>query len=278
MNFSEKSLNQKILNYAKSINASDANKVRTTVVLERLVARIQLSEFLSGKLVFCGGFVLYKEGLTDRYTRDVDMISNEANHENVINEIKKAIESDLGDGFWFGDIVVEKIQDDVLYGGVRFKPLYKVGEPFPTKEDEKKLRRVHLDLSFQSLNPLMRVPSELSPVIEQYENISWEIYPVEYIAADKIHAIISRAGLSTRSKDVYDLRHILSECDKGKLRSALSCTFSARGMNIVEPIYKILQNIDNKNLEKNWLKIEFGKERVDFKSYWEAVVNYFQSF
>lgn len=278
MNFSEKSLNQKISNYAKSVNASDVNKIRTTVVLERLVARIQASEFLGGKVVFCGGFVLYKEGVTDRYTRDVDMISNEVDHDKVIKEVIRAIESDFGDGFWFGDTIVEEVQEDVMYGGIRFKPLYKVGEPFPESIEQGRMRRVHLDLSFQSLNSLMESESELSQTIEQYDPISWKIYPIEFIAADKVHAIITRAGLSTRSKDVYDLNFILNQCDKTKLRAAISYTFSAREMEISEPIYKTLSIIDNKNLRKNWGKVEFKAETIDFDTCWRTLISYFERF
>ena len=57
------------------------------MALERLVARLQSSKFLEGKLVFCGGFVLYKEGVTDRYTRDVDMVSPAKNQKEVIDKI-----------------------------------------------------------------------------------------------------------------------------------------------------------------------------------------------
>lgn len=74
MNISEDSLNQKVRSVAKQFDVKDVNKVRATLALERLVARIRNSEFLSEQVIFCGGFVLYKEGLTDRYTKDVDMI------------------------------------------------------------------------------------------------------------------------------------------------------------------------------------------------------------
>ncbi len=278
MNFSEKSLNQKISNYAKSVNAKDTNKIRTTVVLERLVARIQASEFLCEKVVFCGGFVLYKQGITDRYTRDVDMISSEIDHQKVIDEVKKAIEVDFGDGFWFGDTIVEEIQEDFHYGGIRFKPLYKIGNPPPSSSDIKKMRRVHLDLSFQGLSHLTESTSEMSQTIDQYQSISWKIYPIEFIAADKVHAIISRAGLSTRSKDVYDLRYILGECNKDTLRSAISHTFSSRGMEIEEPIYKTLQTIENDGLKRNWNKVEFKEKKIDFDQCWNFLVDYFDQF
>lgn len=278
MNLSEKSLNQKIINYAKSVNAKDVNKVRTTIVLERLVARIRTSKILEGKLVFCGGFVLYKQGVTDRYTRDVDMISSDQNHDQVITEIKRVIELDLGDGFWFGDTKIEEVQNEVLYGGVRLKPLYKVGLPFPEKGEYKKLRRVHLDISFQSLNSQMFFESTIKTEINGYDEISWEIYSIEYIASDKVHAIISRAGLSTRSKDVYDLSYILKKCDPEKLKLAINYTFEIRGEKLVKTISETFLDLDIRSLRDNWKKIDFKENSKTFDNCWGVMIEYFKEY
>ena len=276
MNITEKSLNQKILNFAKSSDVRDVNKIRTTIALERLVARIMSSDLLERKLVFCGGFVLYKEGFSERHTRDVDMISSEKDHDEVIEEIKKMIKKDLGDGFWFGDTKIESIQDTVLYGGFRFRPLYKVGTPHPPEVDTSKLRRVHLDLSFQAIEPDMSSGSVMNTSLEGFEKVSWNIYPIEFTAADKIHAIISRGGLSTRSKDVYDLSLILKKCNKMKLRSSLSYTFSTRNISLDQPVFIKLRNIDTLSLENNWSKLELGD--MDFENCWQEVIRYFESF
>jgi len=276
MNLTEKSLNQKILNYAKSIKADDVNKIRTTVALERLVARIQSSSFLEDKIIFCGGFVLYKEGLTDRYTRDVDMISSEENQKQVVQEIKNAIELDLGDGFWFGETIIEDIAEEVEYGGVRFKPLYKVGTPFPTKENLKKLRRVHLDLSFKFFDVKLAKKSELMATIDQYDEISWNIYPLEYIAAEKVHAIISRGGLSTRSKDVYDLYFILDKCDKTKLKNAITFTFNIRDTALEESVSVTLSSISYTGLSTNWKNVEFKGNKLEFDVCWQGLIHFFE--
>ena len=44
MNTSEKSLNDKIKTLAKKIGAKDVNKIRTILVLERIVARLRASK------------------------------------------------------------------------------------------------------------------------------------------------------------------------------------------------------------------------------------------
>ena len=279
MNLSGDSLNNKILAYAKSIGAQDVNKIRGTVALERIVARLRKSKYLSDKIVFCGGFVLYKEGLTERYTRDIDMISEVKDHERMIEGVKKAIESDIGDGFWFGDIQIEEIQEDVNYGGVRFKPLFKVGTPFPESENDlRKLRRLHVDLSFQNLLDDMREKAVFEDELGLFEKVSWEIYPIEYIVSDKLHATIARAGFSTRSKDIYDLSKIVHKCSKEKLHSAISYTFKARGDSLEGSIKETLKSLDTTSLKSNWKKVDnFGGDE-SFEKCWEIVIKYFEKF
>ncbi len=266
MNLSEKSINQKILNYAKDIGASDVNKVRTTIALERLVARIQSSEKLQGKLAFCGGFVLYEEGITDRYTRDVDMVSAEIDHDKVIANVIEAIETDLKDGFWFGSTLVETIIDDVFYGGIRFRPYYKIGEPYPKKGMTESLRRIHLDLSFQSIEFEKLKKTKITQVINEYEDISWSVYPLELIAADKVHAILSRAGLSTRAKDLYDLYYILDNIDKEELHKNIFKVCTERDYELSKKVWVLFENIETDNLKRNWSKIDFKKGRIDFET------------
>ncbi|MBT4936337.1 nucleotidyl transferase AbiEii/AbiGii toxin family protein [Candidatus Peregrinibacteria bacterium] len=234
------------------------------------------SQLLENKLVFCGGFVLLKEGFSERYTRDVDMICSGSNHEEIIEEIKMVINKDLGDGIWFGDTLVEKIQEGIHYGGVRFRPLYKVGLPSPSKDDIKKLRRVHLDLSFQSISSQMSISSVMSGIIEGFENISWCIYPVEFTAADKLHALISREGLSSRAKDVYDLSLILIKCDKKKLRFSLSHTFSVRKTTLDQSVLRTLKNLGTYSLQQNWPKLEIKNKKFD--ECWNNIIDYFDKF
>jgi predicted nucleotidyltransferase component of viral defense system len=255
------------------------NKIRGTVALERIVARLRASKFLRDKIVFCGGFVLYKEGLTQRYTRDVDMISGVKDHEGVINGIKSAIVSDIGDGFWFGDVQVEEIQDDINYGGFRFKPLFKVGTPFPESDkDLKKLRRIHVDLSFQNLLDDMRQNAVLEDELGFYEKLTWEIYPIEYIVSDKLHATIARAGLSTRSKDIYDISKIVHKCSREKLKTAVEYTFRVRGEPLKGTIVDNLKSLDTGPLKSNWKKVEnFGGDE-SFEECWKVVIKFFEKF
>lgn len=279
MNISEKSLNDKIKNIAKENNIKDVNKVRTTLALERIVARLRNNKFLDGKLVFCGGFVLYKESITDRFTKDVDMISSYKDHEKIIEEIKTSLAFDLDDGFWFGDTLIGEIQDNILYGGIRFRPLYKIGTPFPISEkDQKFLKRIHLDLSFQNINDDMLEVKNLSSELKGLEEFSWQIYPLEYMAADKLHAIACRLGFSTRGKDVYDLSFVLPKCDINKLAKAVEHTFHSRSGKI-ENVYlsNFFKEMNTSSLRNSWNKLDIRAKNRSFDESLADVIQFLEN-
>lgn len=278
MNLSSDSLNQRIKNYARSKNILDINILRTAIVLERLVARIMSVEFLEHKLIFCGGFVLFKEGHSERYTKDIDMISNHNNHKRIIEEIKQAISKDLSDGFWFGDPLIDEMPIDQTYGGIRFRPLFKIGLPSPNTEELKNLKRVQLDLSFRPISSDMIDKSSFMSFFDKQHSITWEILPIEYTAADKIHAIVSREGISTRSKDVYDLSIILPKCNKNNLIKAISSVFSCRNTNLDGSLSIIFKNIDTKSLESNWKNLKLVEDFRPFNHCWKQVNNYLDKF
>lgn len=278
MNLSEQSLNDRIKNCAKETGAKDTNKIRTTLALERLVARFMSNPILEESLVFLGGFILYKEGISSRFTRDVDMISDHADHEFIKNEIIKAINTDIGDGFWFGDIIEEELLDDVLYGGLRLRPLYKAGLPSPSEEEKKKLRRIHLDISFQSLKDLSPRKIDLNSELKDYEALSLKVYPLEFMAADKIHATLSRDGLSTRSKDIYDLSKILNACDKEELKKSINTVFKKRDLEREMNLYESLKNLNTDSLKRNWHKVELLEVNASFETCWKEVLSFFKTF
>src|SRR5690606_13982315 len=98
------------------------------------------------------------------------------------------------------------------------------------------------------------------------------------ISADKLHATISRSGLSTRAKDIYDLSKILHQCKKVKLKLAVEYTFKKRGDTIPNSLFDTLTNLDTKSLERNWKKVENFGETVRFEESWELILNFFETF
>ena len=69
--YSSAQLNDRIKNVARSLGVEDVNRVRIIVVLERIIARLVANQFLKEHLVFGGGFVLFKEFGSNRFTQSI---------------------------------------------------------------------------------------------------------------------------------------------------------------------------------------------------------------
>ena len=92
------------------------NDLRIIFGLERIVARLQTSPPLSKHLIFKGGFVLLKAYDHDRFTRDVDALGQGIDQDKVRDLILAALELDLDDGLWFGDI---QVRPSRVHGRIR---------------------------------------------------------------------------------------------------------------------------------------------------------------
>ncbi|NRA47414.1 MAG: nucleotidyl transferase AbiEii/AbiGii toxin family protein [Oligoflexales bacterium] len=57
-------------------------------------------------------------------------------------------------------------------------------------------------------------------------SVSWLVYPIETIVAEKLHCLIMRGSSNSRSKDIFDLFFYLDKCDSKILEKALHATFS----------------------------------------------------
>src|SRR4051812_36820145 len=93
------------------------NRIRVVVALERVVARLETHPILSEHLIFKGGFVLFKVLMNPRFTRDIDAIAQGIRKSEVPSLIETALLKDLNDGLWFGDIQLEDLTDQGIYGG-----------------------------------------------------------------------------------------------------------------------------------------------------------------
>ena len=249
--FSAGQLNDKIRKTSKALGIQDVNRVRGILTLERIVARLMTNPFLKEHLVFGGGLVLFKELKTNRYTRDADAVISGMNPGDLINAVHQALSKDLQDGFWFGDALLEDLETESGYGGIRFRILYKVGRPFPSNEEKTKLRRVHLDIAIGIDLEDVAKDATTSSIIQSLDSIEWKIYPPEYIASEKIHCLVFRGEVNTRGKDVYDLPLIFKETSDIFLLNAIDETFRRR--SFVESWSKILEKLK---------AIDFLKERI----------------
>ncbi len=269
----EQSINKKIREIAKKRGIADSNRMRIIVALERLVARLQERKFLSENLIFGGGFVLLKTSDTDRFTKDVDAIIKKVPSKKLFEEINKAIKVDLEDEFYFWDLQKKTLEKESGYGGIRFTVFYKTGPAIEETSKLDKYPRIHLDIAMGSEIGVPPVHESLESAIGIFEPISWQIYPSEYIAAEKLHALISRKGESTRAKDVYDLSIILPGCrNKKDLLDAINFIFNARATNLPHSLSEDLKSYDTELLEKVWKKVQFSK-KLSFGHAWKKLID-----
>jgi hypothetical protein len=273
--YSSQQFNARIKNVAQDLGVSDVNRIRGIVTLERVIARLMTNSFLKDHLVFGGGLVLFKELGTDRYTRDADAIISGIGVNELIHEVETALSYDLHDGMWFGDVTTEELSTESGYGGIRFKILYKIGDPAPFEEEKKKLRRIHLDVSIGVDLEDVATTKVTKSIIPSLHAIEWKIYPPEFIASEKIHCILDRGDLNTRGKDIYDLPYIFDEVSNDALLNAIKRTFSLRKFEL-SSLYEIAGAIDTEYIKKNYELILTEKKQFSFDESWNLILEKFK--
>jgi Nucleotidyl transferase AbiEii toxin, Type IV TA system len=269
--FNSDQINYQIRKVAKELGAADVNRVRIILTLERVVARLVNNPFLKERLIFGGGFVLFKDSDSHRFTKDVDAIINDVSKEQLITEVNKALSLDLEDGFWFGDSIVEEIATESGYGGYRFKILSKIGIA-PRPLELKKLKRVHLDISIGVDLKDVAQTSNINSVLDIFIPFEWKVYPPEFIASEKIHCLLDRGDLNTRGKDIYDLSQVLNEIPIEKLSSAIKRTFKNRKFELND-FYNTASKIDTDLLEENFKKAMLVSSNPAFQECWKIVLS-----
>lgn len=263
------SVRQKLLNVSLEAGLPYQN-VETAFILERLVARLIADRMLRQHLVFKGGFVGLRVYDSPRYTVDVDALVVDADVGSVLELARTNAESDLEDGVWF------RLEDQVdlatqgEYGGIRQVYRAGIGEVL---KDPRKAQIVHFDVGIG--DPVTPYPRELSTpsLLSPGEALSWAVYPLETIIAEKLHALIAHGNVNSRSKDVYDLAVFLPKADAGVLGEALRRCFAFRSTALPESFSDVLSFLDTKTLERGWISATASiPDRPQFGPIFEAVV------
>ena len=109
------SVRKKLSNLALKLEVPYRN-LETAFLIERLVARLVADKKLDQHLVFKGGFVLLKRYESLRYTRDADVFAVSISKAELVTMLKNALLADLDDGFWYGDIQEQELNDQGEYG------------------------------------------------------------------------------------------------------------------------------------------------------------------
>jgi predicted nucleotidyltransferase component of viral defense system len=264
---------QRIKKIARNVPGETVNELRVIFALERAVNRLEAHPQLSNHLIFKGGFVLLKTIETNRFTRDLDALAYEISKEDVPELVKSALAADLKDGVWFGDIVVEDLIDQGLYGGLRFDCAYQIGESPEQMNKIKKLSRVHIDIGFGDEMDREPARKTMSSIVLEMESISWLIYPLETIFAEKLETLFSRGSLNSRAKDVYDLQLIFNKVpDKKALLAAIHTTFQNRNTPVPASFYETACSFNLVTLRTSWAGVQLTETSTTFDQVWTSLL------
>ena len=271
----EKQIHRSMKTLVKKDPRFNINEVRIIVALERAIARLSQSKDLAGHLVFKGGFVLLKSYESLRFTRDADALAMAISKDKLKDLVCKALESYLNDGLWFGDVKVQELTEQGEYGAYRFNFAFQVGEPDLKKIH--KLSRVHIDVNFSDKLPTKPQNQRMPSILEYEVPITWKIYPIEYIVAEKIQTFFDRGSTNSRAKDIYDLIYLFPNCqNQHELMQAIENTFKNRGSILPESFVTEATKLDITFLTHAWPGVRILENKLEFNETWKLLIEFFR--
>ncbi|MCB0420811.1 MAG: nucleotidyl transferase AbiEii/AbiGii toxin family protein [Bdellovibrionales bacterium] len=242
------SVRQKLTDLQKKLGVPYQN-LETAFMIERLVARLVSDKHLSQHLVFKGGFVGLRVYNSQRYTIDLDALLVKANIDSTLKITKELAESDLNDGVWFKYEEQIDLVTQGEYGGIRQVYRAGIGEVL---KNLNKAKIIHFDLGVG--DPITPAPQQMNipSLLPNGEDLSWSIYPIETICAEKLHALVSHGDFNSRSKDVHDLSVFLQKVDTTVLNDALKNCFEFRETELPKSFSEAIKAIDTTSLQRGW--------------------------
>ncbi len=253
-----------ILKIVKDDGLLSPNEIRIILSLERIVARLSNNPILDKHLIYKGGFVLIKTLGSGRFTRDLDALGFNLQKRQVELLVPVALERDLDDGFWFGDIELESLDDQGEYGALRFNCAYQIGDPPAKKDAFKKLSRIHFDVGFGDAIPTQLRRTVLPSLLNFDSQTSWRVYPPEFIFSEKLQTFVKRESGNSRAKDIHDMGLLFELCDLGKLLAAISKTFARRQTSLPQSFLAFAKGLDTRLLESGWKNVKVLNEERSF--------------
>ena len=252
-----KSIRQKLSNLSQKQGVS-YQYTTTSFLLERLVARIVSDSKLYNSIVFKGGYVALRVYESSRYTIDLDAILLKYHIREILKQVREAAEKDIGDAVWFRFEKEIDLKTQGEYGGIRHVFRAGIGEVL---KNITLAQVIHFDLG--TGDPIIPQPVKvnMSELIGEQE-LSWVVYSIETMIAEKIHALIDRREGSSRSKDIFDLVHFLPKANKSLLKKALKACFNYRDTELPENLADFISRIDVALLKRGWQSAVAGMKQA----------------
>ena len=174
-----------------------------------------------------------------RWTVDLDLEAWQISMSKTEMILKKAMNVDLKDGFKFFNISKSIMKRQTLYGGERFSinwSLFNKGQSEALKIDV---------CSGDFIEPDVVKAQELC-LIEDTRDVSFQVYPPEFIFAEKLETVVRFGTGNSRVKDFIDLEILTKKgLNINKLKKAVKICFKVREKTFQkQEVLKILNDID----------------------------------
>lgn len=198
--------------------------VQLLLAQERFLARI-LSHPEGQSFIWKGGSLVlraYRQLSPPRFTVDLDFLIRGITVPDAGGYIQRAADTDLDDAFTFYDVTSSPMERETPYGGDRFEIRW-------TMEGKAGAQTLKIDICAGDF-----VEAEKRSLAQTTffcdETLSIQIYPAEYIFAEKLETLARFGTGSTRTKDLIDLWSLRSHIPgPAKLRQAVERCFQRRG-------------------------------------------------
>lgn len=220
----------------------------TIFLLERVAVRLLLDEVLVRGLVFKGGYVSVRVYDSPRHTTDLDVLARGVAAAEAEPRIKTSMAKDVGDGCWFEFQERIDLKTQGEYGGIRFSYRGGLGER-PPKLALAQVINVDVGIG-DPVTPGPRVV--VTPLTLGTGQLSWQVYPIETVIAEKLHAVVTLGSRNSRAKDIFDLMLFLPKAPKLSLAAALQATFGFRGDALPDSISNAIEALDTATLRRGW--------------------------
>ena len=260
------SVRQRLLNHARA-QAQDFQLVLTYYAIERVLYRLQHSEY-HGMFVLKGAMLFRVwEGATARQTRDLDLLGfGEPDAMAAVFRALAARPVVPDDGLLFdpSSVRTEPIRDQTEYRGVRVR--------LQATLDSARIP-MQIDVGFGDV--VTPAPREAAyPALLDLPAPTIRMYPRETVVAEKFQAIVSLSTANTRVKDFYDVWHLAQryEFDGRILGNAVRRTFERRTTELPSdvPLGLAATYLNDPNRAPQWSGLLGGAGSTSAVSFQEA--------
>lgn len=257
---SENAIKDRLKNLALE-QKREFNNLLKQLYLERFLARLAQSDF-ADHFIFKGGQLLSYYLKIGRETKDLDFLVQQVKTQSAdIESIFRNICSvNIEDGFKtvFLSITILK-QPHMIHHG--FRIIIKIQHIKGTLKDN---LQIDLGVGDTVISKKLAIPLLLynsEPFFE--DKISLQVYPPEFIFAEKLTAIISRGKATSRMKDFHDVILMIRKSNLLKinlLKEAVNQVFHHKKLEKKFPIE--FDDVSYQRLEEYWKQHQRGLRKL----------------